>query len=91
MIPNCKKEIQNNDHKIFYWDGKSSTTNASNLNLWKSIVNCAKDNTVFVISESYTTSTVFILKPSFEISSTKTLLASYGTCVKVSTPSLRYY
>ena len=89
MIPNCKQEKQNNSNgnEVFYWDGKSSTSNSNNLSLWKSIVESAKKNTVFVFASSGSTKTMFVIEPPFAISNTVIISSVFGTCMKTSTPS----
>lgn len=50
MVPNCKQE--NSDKQVFYWDGKSSTDNPSNIELFQKIYDYVNntDNTAIVVS-----------------------------------------
>lgn len=53
MIPNCKQEKQNDSEKqVFYWDGKSSTDNPSNIELFQKIYDYVNNtnNTAIVVS-----------------------------------------
>lgn len=45
--PATKKYVD--DHTFFYWDGKSSTTNPNNLELWQSIINKSLEKDVIII------------------------------------------
>lgn len=66
--PATKKYVDDNTPDVFYWDGKSSTTNTNNVALWQKIVNKAKTKTVLVYaSEESNTAlqkrAVFVISP----------------------------
>lgn len=61
------RDVEEIVSSIFYWDGQSSTTNPDNKQLWQTIVNNAKIQTVLVVlaksTETSGYSSVFILHP----------------------------
>lgn len=66
--PATKKYVDDNMPDVFYWDGKSSTTNTNNVALWNKIITKAKTKTVLVYasdesSTSDTKKSTFIINP----------------------------